>query len=117
MGARLPCGLTLTFYRDLLLWAQVAHKGEGTYRLEGIGVAAHAGTMPDHGRSAGVQLAQHVLALHALDGQIDGVRVNVGVAHGGERPNTIPGAAHVIIDVRACPRCRRSCPQQRATSH
>lgn len=78
-----------------------ARKGVATYILEIEGVSAHAGVEPAKGRSAIVELAHKVLALHALNGAFDGVTVNVGVARGGERPNVVPDWAYAEIDLRA----------------
>jgi len=79
----------------------VARKGVGLYRLEVRGRAAHAGVEPKRGRSAIVELAHRTLALHALNGTIPGVTVNVGVVAGGERPNIVADHATAEIDVRA----------------
>jgi glutamate carboxypeptidase len=79
----------------------VARKGVGMYRLEVRGRAAHAGVEPKRGRSAIVELAHRTLALHALNGTIPGVTVNVGVVAGGERPNIVADHATAEIDIRA----------------
>jgi glutamate carboxypeptidase len=78
-----------------------ARKGAATYTLEIRGVAAHAGVEPHKGRSAILEMAHRIVALHALNGTIPGVTVNVGVVHGGERPNVVAEAASAEIDVRA----------------
>jgi glutamate carboxypeptidase len=78
-----------------------ARKGVATYRLEVRGVAAHAGVDPKKGRSAILELAHQIQALHALNGTIPGVTVNVGVIGGGERPNVVPDYAYAQIDLRA----------------
>jgi glutamate carboxypeptidase len=79
----------------------VARKGVATYRLDVAGLSAHAGVEPQRGRSAIVELAHRILAVQELNGSFAGVTLNVGVAHGGERPNVVPDAAHALIDVRA----------------
>ncbi|MEO7000432.1 MAG: M20 family metallopeptidase [Ktedonobacterales bacterium] len=79
----------------------VARKGVGLYRLTVAGIAAHAGVEPKRGRSAILELSHRVIALHALNGTIPGVTVNVGVVAGGERPNVVADAAYAEIDVRA----------------
>jgi len=78
-----------------------ARKGVGTYRLEVRGVAAHAGVEPQKGRSAILELTHQIQALQALHGAIPGVTLNVGVIHGGERPNVVPDYAYALIDLRA----------------
>lgn len=79
----------------------IDRKGVGIYRLEVEGVASHAGADPRRGRSAILELAHRIQALHALNGTIAGVTVNVGVVAGGERPNVVADRAHALIDVRA----------------
>lgn len=79
----------------------VARKGVGIYTLEVGGVAAHAGVEPERGRSAIHELAQRIVAIHALNAAIAGVTVNVGTISGGERPNIVADHARAQIDVRA----------------
>src|SRR5690242_9936137 len=79
----------------------IARKGAATYTLEIHGVAAHAGVEPQRGRSAILEMAHRIVALHALNGTIPGVTVNVGVVQGGERPNVVAENAYAEIDVRA----------------
>ena len=78
-----------------------ARKGAASYTLEIRGVAAHAGVEPHRGRSAILEMAHRIVALHALNGTIPGVTVNVGVVQGGERPNVVAETAYAEIDVRA----------------
>jgi glutamate carboxypeptidase len=78
-----------------------ARKGAATFTLEIHGVAAHAGVEPQRGRSAVLEMAHRIVALHALNGTIPGVTVNVGVVHGGERPNVVAETAYAEVDVRA----------------
>lgn len=79
----------------------IARKGVGTFRLEVTGVAAHAGVEPEKGANAAIELAHRAIAVHALNGTIPGVTLNVGVIAGGERPNIVAEQAHAVIDVRA----------------
>lgn len=78
----------------------VSRKGVGMYVLEIKGVSAHAGVEPRRGRSAILELAHRIVALHALNGTIPGVTVNVGVVSGGERPNVVADHARAEIDIR-----------------
>lgn len=78
----------------------VSRKGVGMFAMELTGVAAHAGVEPERGRSAILELAHRTVALHALNGTIPGVTVNVGVVQGGERPNVVADHARAEIDVR-----------------
>ncbi len=65
------------------------------------GRAAHAGVEPQKGISATQELAHQILALHALNDYRRRVpRVNVGVVHGGTRPNVVAAEAEAHVDVR-----------------
>jgi glutamate carboxypeptidase len=78
-----------------------ARKGIADYRLELVGRAAHAGVEPEKGRSAILEAAHQVLALHALNGRWPTVTVNAGVIRGGTRPNVVPERCELRVDVRA----------------
>jgi glutamate carboxypeptidase len=79
----------------------IARKGVATFRLDVTGLSAHAGVEPGKGHNAIVELAQRLLAVHALNGTIPGVTLNVGIVQGGERPNIVADHAHALVDVRA----------------
>ncbi len=81
-----------------------ARKGTGRYILKVHGRAAHAGVEPEKGRSAILELAHQIIALHALNGIAPGVTVNVGVIEGGMRSNIVPDFAQAEIDVRVVTR-------------
>ncbi len=78
----------------------ISRKGVGMFRLEISGISSHAGADPKGGRSAILELAHRIVALHALNDTIDGVTINVGVIEGGDHANVIADAAHALIDVR-----------------
>ena len=75
-------------------------KGTGDYLVKVTGRAAHAGVEPQKGISATQELAHQVLALHALNDVARGTTVNVGVVHGGTRPNVVAAQAEAHVDVR-----------------
>ena len=79
----------------------IARKGVAIFRLDVTGLSAHAGVEPGKGRNAIVELAHRLLAVHDLNDTFSGVTLNVGVIHGGERPNIVADSAHALIDVRA----------------
>lgn len=79
----------------------MARKGAGVFYLEVRGKAAHAGLQPELGASAIGDLAEKVVALHALTDLERGTTVNVGTVRGGERPNVIADHAMAEIDLRA----------------
>jgi glutamate carboxypeptidase len=78
-----------------------ARKGIADYHLELIGRAAHAGVEPDKGRSAILEAAHQVLALHALNGRWPTVTVNAGVIRGGTPPNVVAERCEMEVDLRA----------------
>jgi len=78
-----------------------ARKGIADYHVSILGRAAHAGVEPEKGRSAILEAAHQVLALHALNGRWPTVTVNAGVIHGGTRPNVVPERCEMEVDLRA----------------
>ena len=80
--------------------AKTGRKGTGIFSIEAHGRAAHAGLEPEKGASAILELARQTDRLHALNGQGDGISVNVGVFHGGTLSNVVAAQARVDIDVR-----------------
>jgi glutamate carboxypeptidase len=81
-----------------------SRKGMMDLRLTIRGRAAHAGVEPHKGRSAVLEAAHKIVALHALTGRWPGVTVNAGAVHGGTRPNIVAEEASVVLDVRAVER-------------
>jgi glutamate carboxypeptidase len=77
-----------------------ARKGVSDARIEVSGRAAHAGVEPERGRSAVLEAAHKILALHALNGGWPGVSVNVGVVEGGTRPNVVAERCMLAVDIR-----------------
>jgi glutamate carboxypeptidase len=78
-----------------------ARKGIADVHVTFTGRAAHAGVEPEKGRSAILEAAHQVLALHALNGRWPSVTVNAGVIHGGTRPNVVAERCELQVDVRA----------------
>jgi glutamate carboxypeptidase len=78
-----------------------ARKGTLDLVLTVTGRAAHAGVEPEKGRSAILEAARLISALHDLNGRWPGVTVNVGVIRGGSRPNVVPERCILEVDVRA----------------
>ncbi|MEK8174769.1 M20/M25/M40 family metallo-hydrolase [Streptomyces sp. M19] len=87
---------------------KTARKGVGLFRLTVTGEEAHAGLDPDAGASAVAELAHQVLRLHDLKDRDAGTSVNVGVVHGGTRPNVTAGRASADLDVRVASAAERS---------
>ena len=78
-----------------------ARKGVADYHVSILGRAAHAGVEPEKGRSAILEAAHQVLALHALNGRWPTVTVNAGVIRGGTRPNVVAERCEMEVDLRA----------------
>ncbi|MDP9344096.1 MAG: M20 family metallopeptidase [Actinomycetota bacterium] len=78
-----------------------ARKGTTDFVIEVVGRAAHAGVEPHKGRSAILEAAHKVLALHQLNARWPGVTVNAGVISGGTRPNVVPDRCRLEVDLRA----------------
>jgi glutamate carboxypeptidase len=81
-----------------------SRKGILDVELRITGRAAHAGVEPEKGRSALLEAAHKVIALHALNGRWPGVTVNAGVIRGGTRPNVVTERCTIEVDVRAVER-------------
>jgi glutamate carboxypeptidase len=75
-------------------------KGVGMFELAVHGVAAHAGASPQDGRSANLEMAHKIIALHNLNDFEIGSTVSANQMHGGERRNVIADYAHCGVDVR-----------------
>jgi glutamate carboxypeptidase len=78
-----------------------ARKGIADFEVTITGRAAHAGVEPEKGRSAIVEAARQVLALHALNGRWPSVTVNAGLIEGGTRPNVVAASCRLELDLRA----------------
>jgi glutamate carboxypeptidase len=77
-----------------------ARKGVGRFVLRVEGKGSHAGGNFQEGASAVVELAQQILALHAMVDVDEGITLNAAPVWGGTRPNVIPSEAGCEIDLR-----------------
>jgi glutamate carboxypeptidase len=75
-------------------------KGVARFEIFVKGVASHAGTRPEDGRSAIRELANLIQTLESMNDLKRGVSVNVGVVRGGTRPNVIAEEAYAEVDMR-----------------
>ncbi len=80
---------------------KTARKGTGTFTVETIGRAAHAGVEPEKGVNAVEEMAHQVLAIQRLNNPAAGTTVNADVIEGGTATNVIPARCTVKVDVRA----------------
>ncbi|MFO8111128.1 MAG: M20/M25/M40 family metallo-hydrolase [Desulfosalsimonadaceae bacterium] len=74
-------------------------KGRSGYRLVVHGRSGHAAQAGGNKASAILELAHKTIALEALNDP-PSVSLNVGVVKGGIGPNTVPGKADALIDIR-----------------
>ncbi|MCY7417871.1 MAG: M20 family metallopeptidase [Chloroflexi bacterium] len=81
-----------------------SRKGIADFELRISGRAAHAGVEPEKGRSAVLEAAHKIVALHALSGRWPGVTVNAGVVRGGTRPNVVAAETIIQVDLRSVQR-------------
>jgi len=77
-----------------------SRKGSANWHLVVQGKAAHAGRAFDEGRNAIAGAAKIGWALHSLNGQREGVTVNVARIAGGAPPNVVPDVAVVRFNAR-----------------
>lgn len=75
-------------------------RGSGKLTLIAHGKSAHVGRAFEQGRNAICYLAQAINEIHALNGQRDGVTINIGKVAGGEALNVVPDKAVTKLDVR-----------------
>lgn len=76
-------------------------KGSAVYDIVLHGKSAHAGRAKEEGRSAVEAAAHLIVGLEALNGQYEGVSVNVGAMDGGNAVNIVPDLAVVRFGARA----------------
>jgi len=84
-------------------------KGLGRFTFKFHGVASHAGTHPEDGRSAITEMAYWIGQLTALTDFASGLTINVGTVKGGTATNVVADYAQMEIDVRLVQ------PEQEAT--
>lgn len=77
-----------------------ARKGSGLFTLVVRGRAAHAGRAFHEGRNAITLIADIIGQLNALNGQREGLTINVGHIQGGGATNIVADLAIARIDVR-----------------
>lgn len=99
LGARGHLGLT---YEPALSDGAMAgaRKGSANWRLIVRGKAAHAGRAFHEGINAVAGAAHVAASLHALNGQREGVTVNVAKISGGAALNVVPEVAVVQFNAR-----------------
>ncbi len=75
-------------------------KGCAHYKLTAEGVAAHAGSSPERGRNAVLELAHQIVQAQSFMGWREGLTINAGPIRGGSRPNIVSDFAEIFFDLR-----------------
>lgn len=78
----------------------VATNGISLVNLQVKGLASHAGSAPEKGRNAAMELAFQLLQLGQLGDPAKGTTVNWTVVQSGDRSNIIPEAGRATADMR-----------------
>lgn len=78
----------------------VATNGIAYVRLDVKGKASHAGSAPEAGRNAAVELSNQIIQLKDLGSSAKGTTVNWTVVQSGDRVNIIPEKASATADMR-----------------
>jgi glutamate carboxypeptidase len=80
---------------------KTGRKGVSRFEIVVTGRAAHAGSSPEEGVSAILELSELVQRLFAMSDPEAGITVNVGTIDGGLRANVVAPEARALVDVRA----------------
>jgi glutamate carboxypeptidase len=75
-------------------------KGCAQYRLTAQGLAAHAGSSPERGRNAVLELAHQIIQAQYFMGWRKGFTINAGPITGGSRANIVSDFAEILFDIR-----------------
>lgn len=78
----------------------VATNGIAYLHLDVQGLASHAGSAPEKGHNAALELAHQVIALRDLGSAGQGTTVNWTMLRAGEKANIIPDKASATADMR-----------------
>ncbi len=100
IAPRIDVALVLEPSRSAEIITQ-ARKGADKYVMDVTGVPAHSGAEPHRGRSAVIELAHKMIAVHQLNSMFPGVTFNVTRISSSEALNVVPDAARCHISVRA----------------
>jgi glutamate carboxypeptidase len=99
MALEHPCVLGLEGARSIGN-VVIRRKGCRHYRLTARGVAAHAGSNPEKGRNAVLELAHQIIQAQRLMGWREGMTINAGPITGGSRANIVSDFAEILFDLR-----------------
>lgn len=100
IARQVDVGMVLESSRSMEIITR-ARKGAEKYELQVVGIPAHSGSEPNRGRSAVIELAHKMIAIHHLNSVFPGVTFNVTRISSSEPLNVVPDAARCHISVRA----------------
>jgi glutamate carboxypeptidase len=100
IARQVDIGLVLESSRSIEIVTR-ARKGADKYEMEVVGIPAHSGAEPNRGRSAVIELAHKMIAIHHLNSMFPGVTFNVTRINSSEPLNVVPDSAQCHISVRA----------------
>jgi glutamate carboxypeptidase len=75
-------------------------KGTGSFQIKAHGKASHAGSEPQLGVNAILEVIHQIRALIPLEDHDQGTTLNVGIIRGGTRSNVIPDYCYAKVDAR-----------------
>ncbi len=78
----------------------IRRKGCAHLKLTAHGVSSHAGSNPENGRSAVLEIAHQIVQFCKLDKWIEGISINAAPIVGGTLPNVVADFAEVSFDMR-----------------
>jgi glutamate carboxypeptidase len=78
----------------------IRRKGRACFKLTANGVSSHAGSNPEAGRSAVLEIAHQTVQFCKLDKSIEGISINAAPIAGGVLPNVVADFAEVSFDLR-----------------
>jgi glutamate carboxypeptidase len=79
---------------------RLATQGIAAVQLKVTGKASHAGSAPEQGRNALIELAHQILQMSEMSNPAAGSKMNWTLASAGSARNVIPAQAHATADVR-----------------
>jgi glutamate carboxypeptidase len=82
-------------------YVRLATSSIAIVEMKVTGKASHAGSAPERGRNALVEMAYQILKTRNFGNADKGLKINWTVANSGETRNVIPASAVALADVRA----------------
>ncbi|WP_192869505.1 M20 family metallopeptidase [Lentibacillus sediminis] len=94
------CVLVLEPYISSRGALKTSRKGGGKFNIDVRGVSSHAGSEPEKGKNAIIELSRQMLYLNSLNNHQSGTTINVGIVKGGTKTNVVPDRADATVGFR-----------------